>query len=1341
MAEITFQQQAQKLPIPGTVPIPKKSRPIKTNKPRPFLCSICTRGFVRHEHLKRHKISHTNEKPFLCIFCGRCFARKDLVLRHQYKLHPALVSQKDSKDSNSNTNSGSATNENIVKVTGNKQTILPTPLNPLAMTTAQLKKKNAAEKSNKVRKNSVSTTTRQQQKKDKLKPPVQKRKRHASFSASNAFTYRPNNVELSTIPSSTDLSSTENNNQLNNQTNINPDIVGMNQDLSQDVPHQVGFSTPQLSANRLLEKIFNSELAVNADILQFSLEDSFLTNNLPSNLPGFINNDIMNNKNNSNNNNNNTNNGQKKNDNQNKINDKNNDDKINNSNNHSIINDNGMSLAQSVTSMFNFFNNNNTNNINHNNHNNNNPTNLPRYIHHDNNTNQNNTDHSNQNIIRNDNNSINSSNYNNKVFAPSASFLSLANLLTIGPTGEGGYSNSDIILNNISKNNNSSSMSNLIDYFNYSQQNPILNHNNSSNNDSVSPKSEKQLDGNHYDEKWLSSFLAINPQFQNVDPDNYKISSKNFNEIGFVDPFSNTPSTISSDISSSSGSPTVMDQATVSSSTSFEKSASPKNTFVNNIPEVKVNGITSSTNMHSSFNKKRKNSRASSKRKGSVVSSFFSSRQHDIFTEDTNFLNSIINQNLIPTNYSQGFESITKTNALYIGNQQSATKFVETRDHFTEEIRQHIITENNLKCDLFPTVTELNSYVNLYILKFHPYFPFIHLGSLTAGKDNYAFILSLTVIGALFGFHSSHAMLLSKVAWFQIKNTITNLRQTHTYSDIPLWVLQSMVLLIFINIFNNDLSDNQKNIIHTQLMTVIELVKLTKINLPIEVVETPPIDSDHYMDFHDNPEIISKFEAQINSIEQVKKNFDYFIKAQSRIRTCHTILIISNMFTTMVGLESSFHSIDVKCGIPCNLAELFDCKDENEWQRLLRENNITIDSKFSLLELSNGGETYENCLNYLANGNNFLYENEKLSLKTLLSLLVTIHEKIFLERNKISQKFQRNTLNSELFWRMNARPVIESALKNWEALYLKNGGILVPNENNISMIYENPESLMVIPLYALANIRKCLDLTVVMSTIWLQDWEKMNKILEKKILYCDLDSLHEATDYALSVINFWVNSVSITQNAKTTSRRTPIFALLSIFVSIFLISEQMKRIEDWAIAVDNNCLTPSSLPPVLKTSDRIAWLRCEKILKKVEMHLLPKGYNKETYAEFLRIQANGALDVDVLDDRLAENAMKQETSIDETVYVIKNARLSSRCLYLGVRILGDAPIWPIALLLAHALQSRAVYKSKHQNDNNPVNIHDQFNTMNVETYYNSTSGAYYDDTEKEKDEDDGILTF
>jgi hypothetical protein len=59
----------------------------KTDKPRPHICTTCTRSFARLEHLKRHERSHTKEKPFECPQCARCFARRDLLLRHQQKLH------------------------------------------------------------------------------------------------------------------------------------------------------------------------------------------------------------------------------------------------------------------------------------------------------------------------------------------------------------------------------------------------------------------------------------------------------------------------------------------------------------------------------------------------------------------------------------------------------------------------------------------------------------------------------------------------------------------------------------------------------------------------------------------------------------------------------------------------------------------------------------------------------------------------------------------------------------------------------------------------------------------------------------------------------------------------------------------------------------------------------------------------------------------------------------------------------------------------------------------------------------------------------------------------------
>ncbi|KAF3926289.1 hypothetical protein ABW20_dc0109493 [Dactylellina cionopaga] len=91
MNSIPIAKEANEVvPQDGTT-VPAKPKeggaPPKVDRPRPHVCSICSRSFARLEHLKRHERSHTKEKPFECPECLRCFARRDLLLRHQQKLH------------------------------------------------------------------------------------------------------------------------------------------------------------------------------------------------------------------------------------------------------------------------------------------------------------------------------------------------------------------------------------------------------------------------------------------------------------------------------------------------------------------------------------------------------------------------------------------------------------------------------------------------------------------------------------------------------------------------------------------------------------------------------------------------------------------------------------------------------------------------------------------------------------------------------------------------------------------------------------------------------------------------------------------------------------------------------------------------------------------------------------------------------------------------------------------------------------------------------------------------------------------------------------------------------
>lgn len=1181
----------------GLVPIPKKSRLIKTDRPRPFICSICTRGFARQEHLKRHERSHTNEKPFLCAFCGRCFARRDLVLRHQQKLHAALMDQ----DKNPDLSSASKevkqnyAERHIIRRPGNKETMLPTPnyqstnsvsaektptesimgigrSHTLMDTASQNSRLNSSQSPKSGSNGSMNVGFETNTTEEAVQQP-KRRKRHASFSASTTVSYT--------------------------QRKDATDLIG--EDVN-DIPHQVGFSTPQLTAQELVDKALLSGV----ELESLLAPDLFLSEpSIPINSENLIN------------------------------------------GTYNAFNSNHDQNGGPASSM---------------------------HI---------NLDHISKDL------------HKKHQFAPGLTPL-VSDLLTLrsSAAGVGGFVDLNVEPNldyfnykdsdqdTKRRKNNDGSLDNSKQQIqpvqnqgeSFPSKSPLNSHqdtsklihefinnmephgSNTRNSSTTQPRSivkgATQNQSHSDDEHWLSEF--INSELDG----NFKVNMSHFNEIGF-------PATsVSSQFSSNPNSPALNQLGSGQGNIRVHLPTHPQQ----HAHQVKASPV-----MMRSVSQTGSINECSPQNTTPLdISSLFKSRQVDLFKK-------IMDTNGIST------PGLSPSSVHYGAKPRRGTKLV----FFDEELRQKILAENNLLSTQFPTLKELNSYANLYQYEFHKYFPFIHLHSIRPSMDVYPLLLSICVVGALYGFHSSHAMLLFNISRFHIREYLERTNDKH--DKTPLWIIQSMVLLIFLGIFNNDMSITQT--MNTQIMSLIELVKLKKLNLPLENIMAPPIESDHILEYQDNPEIQEQIRKKYRTKEQMEKNFQYFIKAQSRIRTCHTILIISNLFTSLVGLDCCFHSIDLKCGIPCYNEQLYFCENSLEWTDMLSNDNFELDSKFSLIQLSNGGETYKNCLIYLTNGHQFFYDNKKVSFKTLLSLLISIHEKIFIERYNL--KRETNVQLKEMKWRMNSRPIIESLLKFWEALYLKNGGILQPNESNIQLINANPTLRLIIPLHFFAKMRKCICLTTVMNKIWLKDWQAMNLDLENS--FSDWDSLREATDYALNIVKFWIDTVSIVKNAEKTSIRTPIFSITCIFSAILTIAEFLKRMELRAINWTRSQMQQDDSSTFLNYVDRTIWLKSEMILKKVETHLLPKGYSMQSYAEFLRLQANGALDVDVLDDVMAKTAMDPNTDIIHTVEVVRKARLSSRSLYLGVRILGDAPIWPIALLFAHALQSRAVYNVANMN--------------------------------------------
>ncbi|XP_046897694.1 uncharacterized protein si:dkeyp-69b9.6 isoform X2 [Hypomesus transpacificus] len=74
---------------PGTDGLPPKRRqytpraPGPGGIPRPYLCSVCGRGFARRETLRRHDRIHTGEKPHHCTVCGKYFREAFHLSKHQ----------------------------------------------------------------------------------------------------------------------------------------------------------------------------------------------------------------------------------------------------------------------------------------------------------------------------------------------------------------------------------------------------------------------------------------------------------------------------------------------------------------------------------------------------------------------------------------------------------------------------------------------------------------------------------------------------------------------------------------------------------------------------------------------------------------------------------------------------------------------------------------------------------------------------------------------------------------------------------------------------------------------------------------------------------------------------------------------------------------------------------------------------------------------------------------------------------------------------------------------------------------------------------------------------------
>ncbi|QPG72908.1 hypothetical protein FOA43_000211 [Brettanomyces nanus] len=599
----------------------------------------------------------------------------------------------------------------------------------------------------------------------------------------------------------------------------------------------------------------------------------------------------------------------------------------------------------------------------------------------------------------------------------------------------------------------------------------------------------------------------------------------------------------------------------------------------------------------------------------------------------------------------------------------------------SDKIRTYIVNTYHLKESQFPHLEDMNHYLSLYDSEFNKYFPFVHIPSMNVEGhlEEIPLMLSMAAIGALYSFHARNSSTLFNFSRFLIHNFMETRLHLHEFNHVPLHITQALLLHLFLGMFHNDLEVTK--LTGRQLTSLVSLAKATRLDMPIESFFLPPALSADISTLNDGSD---------NSHHQLKTCYDYFILAQSRIRTIHVLHYLSVLFGMFTGSKVELVAEDIRCGTFCVVEDLWKAKTCNEWLNLIKNHDLIVDSKFSLIRLSDGTNSFRDLWHDLTN----LTLDRDIGQRSLLSLLMSLNSFIHDERLKIE-----NSSYSEgakiAKWRMDERPYIESLIKSWETSFVRNGGLLVPKGQNLHVINRSSALKLILPLLSLAKIRKCVYISPVLSAVWTRDWDAMN--IEIKKLTRDPEALRDAVTYCLDIVNLWIEIISITKDAEKTSIRTPIFFLTCLFTSTLLISEYLYTSEVWA----NRYMENEESHQYLATADRVLWLRAERVFKKVENSLLPSSANNTSYSEFLRIQAKGALDVDSLDDKIAMLALDPE-NVQHIAAIIISGRLSARCLSLGVRILADAPVWPIALVFAEALKARATAIHQHLSTFTPI---------------------------------------
>lgn len=522
--------------------------------------------------------------------------------------------------------------------------------------------------------------------------------------------------------------------------------------------------------------------------------------------------------------------------------------------------------------------------------------------------------------------------------------------------------------------------------------------------------------------------------------------------------------------------------------------------------------------------------------------------------------------------------------------------------HISAGLRSQIVAASNLCDSQFPPLEDINAYLGLYDAEFGQYFPFIHVALLVrrGALEDAPLLLSMSAVGALYLFHDANALLLFSLSKRHIQHFFEQPPTAH--KDVPLVVLQLLVLHVFILLFLND--DNMVEVTGRQVRSLGALVGTNGLNRALAEVAPP----------------------------RCPGLFDHFVLAQSRIRTLHTFYMLEVFRAVLVGQGPVPIAGEMLNSGTFGDERLWAAASAADWDIVAGPDAARAADSTSMDEVLRG--LHDHC------------GDGALALHTVLTALLYIHEKIHNEYNKAARR-------SAVEWRREGRPYLELLMALWEAMYIRAGGVLAINARNHHVLAVKPALKVILPLYHLGHIRLCLNLAPVMQAIWGKKWSDMNAVIESAWVE-DPEALHSATQHAVDIVTLWTHNVALV--AAKTAIRTPVFFVSCTFVAVVIISAYLWVVERAAAA---RALSPA---------EHVLWLRCDSAMAEVQRLL---GGDAEGQDARKRVEAA---------DAAADSAA--------VAAALRAARLSLRTLDLGVRILSDAPIWPIAMGFAEALKQR-----------------------------------------------------